>query len=266
MSSANAMAVYGVEKITPERAYEIGMLFFKIIGLTVTASGYYKYRKDRSEEDVDFVETSLVDLKSKIESKNATSFRLYCESKDGILWDASFGYSTTDFGGFYHIDAQGLPSSFGELQFVQFIEGICTSNSLDYAIFYSVDDVSEGLYYAEGENLVSIYSCENPTLFSRETGGRYKGAERYKKQILRMVYPINVINEGHLKLPVASFSLREWILSDSRHGVLKPSSDNNWIWKVERKELEQVNNKLGEEGILISWKPSRPSRKVKLLP
>jgi len=266
MGSANAMAVYGVEKITPARAYEIGMLFFQTIEFPVTASGYYRYRSDKSEEDVEFVEASLVDLKARIESKNATSFRLYCESRNGILWDASFGYSTNEFGGFYHIDAQCLPPNFGEQQFVDFIESIYPSDSLDYAIFYTVGDVAEGLYYAEGENLVNIYSYENPVLFNRETGGRYKGAERYKKHALRMVYPINVINHGHLELPVASISLREWILSDSRYGVLKPISDSRWIWKVESKDLEEVNNTLGVEGVLISWKHARSSKKAKLLP
>jgi len=265
MSASNAMAIYGIERITPERAYEAGVCFFQTIGLAVTVSGFYKYRKDRAEEDIDFIEVSLADLKGEIQSGSATSFRLYCESNSGVLWDASFGYSTTDFGGFYHIDAQGLPSSFGDEQFLSFIEAFSTSNSLDYAIFYSVDDASEGLYYASGENLVSVYSYENPTLFSRETGGRFKGAERYRGELLRMVYPINVISERHLKIQVGSCNLREWILSDSRNGDLELGVNNTWVWKVEGNDLERVNSLLGENGVLISWKPPRSSKKSKLL-
>ncbi|KIC82235.1 hypothetical protein [Pseudomonas sp. C5pp] len=266
MCAANAMAIYGIEKITPEFVYELGVRFFKIIGLDITTSGYYKYRKDRSGEDIDFVEVSLADLSREVKSGRATSFRLYCESENGFLWDASFGYSTTDFGGFYHIDAQGLPSSFGEEEFLEFIDGVCLFGSLDYAIFYSVDDVSEGLYYAGGENLISVYNYENLTLFSRGTGGRFKGVERYKNEMLRMVYPINVVNEGHLKLQVGPYSLRDWILSDSRHGVLKLSANDMWVWMVEGKNLEHVNKELGGESVLISWKSSRSSRRAKLLP
>jgi len=266
MSAANAMAVYGIERVTPEHAFEAGLLFFQAIGLAITGSGFYKFRSDKSEEDIDFVEVSLADLKGEIRSGNATSFRLYCESNSGVLWDASFGYSTTDFGGFYHIDGQGLASSFGGEQFRSFIEAFTASNSLDYAIFYSVDDVSDGFYYASGENLVSIYNYENPTLFSRETGGRFKGAERYRDKLLRMVYPINVIGEAHLKIQVGSCSLREWILSDSRHGDLKLGVNDIWLWQVKVEELERINNLLGEHGVLISWKPPRSSKKAKLLP
>lgn len=266
MHTTNAMAIYGIEQITPETAYELGMLFFQIIGLAITSSGYYKAGKNISEEDIEFIEASLTDLKREIKANNATSFRLYCESESGALWDASFGYSTTDFGGFYHIDAQADPAHFERGDFLDFINKFCNPNPLSYAIFYSADDVSEGLYYAEDENLVSIYNYESPGLFSKETGGRFKGAERYKNKTLRMVYPINIINKEHLSLQIKGRSLRDWILSNIRHGTLKEISNKTWAWEIESKNLEQVNNELGSEGMLISWKSSHPSRKSKLLP
>jgi hypothetical protein len=266
MHTANAMAIYGTEKVTTARAYDMGLLFFQIIGLAITNSGYYKYRKDRSDEDFDFIESSLLDLRGEIEANSATSFRLYSESKSGDLWEASFGYSTTDFGGFCHIDAQGMPPNLGGKEFLEFIDSFCKHESLSYAIFYSTNDVSEGLYYAEGENLVNIYKHENSILFSRETGGRFKGAERYKDAMLRMVYPVNLINEKHLNLQVGDCNLRQWILSNNQHGTLKSTAHKMWIWEVEDKKLEQVNNELGEAGLLISWKSSRSSRSAKLLP
>ncbi|MNJ36606.1 hypothetical protein GPJ81_10585 [Pseudomonas alkylphenolica] len=266
MCAATAMAIYGIEKVTPERAYEMGLLFFRNIGLVVTASGYYKYRKDRSEEDIDFVEVPLADLKDEIQAKNATSFRLYCENNSGELWDASFGFSTTDFGGFYHFDAQCVLPYFEKEKFIAFIEVLCESRELEYAIFYQVDDVSEGFYYAEGENLVSVYGYENPNSFSRETGGRFKGAERYRNKMLRMVYLVNVVNEGHLGLDVEGVILRDWILSDERHGTLNANASGMWIWEVEEKDLAYVNKILGESGVLISWKPSRPSKVSRFLP
>lgn len=95
-----AIAIYGTENIPPETAYEIGMLFFKVIELDITSTGYYKYREDRSEEDIDFIEVSLSDLKNELKNKNATSFRFYNESEKSNYWTASFGFSTSDFGGF----------------------------------------------------------------------------------------------------------------------------------------------------------------------
>lgn len=266
MCASNAMAVYGIEKIKPEFAYEMGLLFFKIIGLPVTASGYYKCREDRGDEDIDFVEVPLAKLKDEIEAKNATSFRFFCESKTGVLWDASYGYSTTNFGGFYHLDAQCVSPFFVKDKFLEFISVLCESNGFEYAIFYPADDVSDGFYYAEGENLVSIYDYENPNLFNRETGGRFKGAERYKNKMLRMVYPINVVNEEHLDLDVEGSSLREWILSQKRHGYLKSAAGKFWIWEVDCGDLEYVNRRLGELGLLISWKSPRRSAGSRFLP
>ncbi len=80
-----AIAIYGTENIPPETAYEIGMLFFKVIELDITSTGYYKYREDRSEEDIDFIEVSLSDLKNELKNKNATSFRFYNESEKAII-------------------------------------------------------------------------------------------------------------------------------------------------------------------------------------
>lgn len=266
MCSATAMAIYGVNKNTPEHSYDIGLLFFSSIGLDVTASGYYKCREDRSEEDIDFVEVSLNDLKSEIQNGQATSFRLYCENKHGELWDASFGYSTTDFGGFYHFDAQCVLPYFSKEKFISFIEVLCNLKALEYAIFYNVDDVSGGFYYAGGEGFVSIYDCEAPSLFSRETGGRFGGAERYRDEMLRMVYPVNVLNEKHLCLSVQNVSLRDWVLSDNRHGIISPCANGMWVWEVNEKDLVHVNGVLGESGILISWRLPRSSKRSKFLP
>jgi len=266
MCAATAMAVYGVENFAAVSALEVGLMFFQAIGLKITSSGYYKYRVNRDEEDIDFVEVSLVDLKEAIKTKGATSFRLYCENKSGKLWDASFGYSTPDFGGFYHFDAQCVHPYFDKEKFMTLMEKLAESRSFGYAIYYSVDDVSDGFYYAEGENLVSIYSYENPALFSRETGGRFKGAERYKDKLLRMVYSVNVLNEKHLCLDVEGASLRDWILSNDRYGPLKAIANGMWVWEVDEKELAQVNKVLGGAGVLISWKSTRSSQRSKFLP
>lgn len=266
MSTAKAMAVYGIEEIPVKLAYEVGLLFFSTVGLGITAAGYYRYREDRTDEDIDFIEVSPPELRSEIEAGRATSFRLYYASENNDLWDASFGYTTTDFGGFYHFDAQCLCRNFGNDKFLQFVEKLGELSEFRYAIFYSADDVSEGFYYAGGENLISVYDYENPILFSKETGGRFKGEERYKNKMLRMVYPLNVINEEHLNLKIEGAKLQDWILSEERRGLLKQSLNRMWVWEVKEEDLEYVNAELGAAGLLIAWKPLRTAKKRKLIP
>ncbi|MFR0675973.1 hypothetical protein ACLUUI_20100 [Enterobacterales bacterium AW_CKDN230030176-1A_HGKHYDSX7] len=266
MSDTSGMAMYGIEANPIGYIFEMGVLFFKVIGVSITAAGYYKYREDRSEEDIDFVEASLDGLRIAIGNGDATSFRLFHEREDGYLWGASFGYSTKDFGGFYHIDAQGCSLNLTQDNFLDFIGQFCMSGSMGYAIFYHTDDVSEAMDYAAGQNLIRIYGFENPSLFSRETGGRFKGLERYRAEKLRMVYPVNIINDAHLKLNIGERCLREWISSDMSHGTLAQVTENLWCWGVNENYLDLVNNELGPEGILVSWKPSRPRKASKRIP
>lgn len=265
MSKVNALAIYGVEENSPRQIYELGLVFFKVLGLNITAAGYYKYREDRSEEDLDLIEISLSDLKLAIDAGSATSFRFYYESSDGILWGAGFGYSTKDFGGFYHIDAQGLSSYLSQEKFLEFASEFRKSCSMDYAIFYPADDVADAFSYAAGVNFVNVYSFEKPKLFCKETS-LFEGLERYKKEKLRMVYSANVINDAHLKLRVGACSLREWISSDVSRGSLRQGSSNLWFWTVEDRELERINNELGAHGVLISWEPPKPPKTPRKIP
>ncbi|MDO7909969.1 hypothetical protein Q6A49_05415 [Pseudomonas sp. 22-AL-CL-001] len=266
MRNANALAVYGIEENTPKKIYEIGLMFFEAMGLSITSAAYYKYREDRSEEDLYLIDVSLSDLRLAIENGSATSFRLYHESNSRALWDASFGYSTKDFGGFYHIDAQGLASHFSQEKFLEFASNFCTTGSMDYAIFYSTDDVTDAFYYAAGGNFVRVYDYEDPDLFNMETGGVFEGAELYKKEKLRMTYSANIINDAHLALRIGAYSLREWISSDASHGALRQGPRNLWFWTVDERELDKVNNELGTHGVLISWKPPKPPKKPRKIP
>lgn len=265
MSDVNALAIYGIEENAPMQIYELGLIFFKMLGISITAACYYKYREDRSEEDIDLIEVSLSDLKLAIDAGNATSFRLYHERSNGILWGAGFGYSTKDFGGFYHIDAQGWPSCLSQDKFLEFASEFLKSGSMDYAIFYSADNVADAFDYAAGENFVSLYGCESSKLFCKETS-LFDGLERYKKEKLRMVYSANVINDAHLEQQVSGCSLREWILGDASHGSLRQKANSLWFWTVNDQNLEEINNELGAQGILISWKLPKPPRKFRKIP
>ncbi|WP_431225802.1 hypothetical protein ACQ86O_21875 [Serratia sp. L9] len=212
------------------------------------------------------MEVSLSDLKNELKNKNATSFRFYNESEKSNYWTASFGFSTSDFGGFYHFDAQCALSKRGKEKFIEFIKELSSKNNFSYGIVYNPDNVADGFYYAEGGNFVQIYQCENPMFFEKETGGIYEGQERYKNTMLRMVYPVNVINRHHLDIVIENVSLKEWISSNEKHGSLEGLNNNLWLWTVEDTELDEVNRYLGEAGVLISWKPLATKKTARKLP
>ncbi|RKO74912.1 hypothetical protein C5E04_21755 [Pectobacterium parmentieri] len=247
-----AIAIYGIDNIDPELAFDIGFSFFKIVGFDVNVAGYYDYKGD--EGDVEFVEVSLVELKDKIIEKEVTSFRLYSNSKKNKYWDVSFGYSTKDFGGFYHFDAQCVQGKEVKEKYIEFIRVLSCRAPFSYGVVYRNESVIDGFYYSEGGNFVQVYQYEDPVLFEMETGGVYEGRERYNETMLRMVYPINVVNESHLAIDVNGFSLREWILSGEERGWLEKLNNEMWLWEVPEKNLDEVNALLGEVGVLISWK------------
>ncbi|MBB6674774.1 hypothetical protein [Cohnella nanjingensis] len=73
------MAMYDASDVTPLEACNVGESFFDAIGASITTTGYYTYKNDEDGLHVDWIETSLSDLKSKIVSKEVTAFRLYSE-------------------------------------------------------------------------------------------------------------------------------------------------------------------------------------------
>ena len=82
-----------------------------------------------------------------------------------------------------------------------------------------------------------------------------------------MIYTANIINHHHLEIGVDNTTLKDWILSDKSHGTLEKLSDKLWLWQVAENELDNINNFLGQLGLLISWKlptpePEKPKRRL----
>lgn len=258
-----AMAIYGIDTIPTEKAYEIGRLFFDVIGLDATIAIYPKYKEDRSEGDIDFIEVSLPKLKDEIKNNNVTNFRFFHESKSNRYWKASFGYSTNTFGAFSHIDAQ-FASAESEYKCLEFIKKLSAISNFCYGIIYHPNNVGDGFFYAQGGNFVKVFSNEDPLLFSKWI--KCTSDKCYQPPMLRMVYPFNVISQQHLDTAVMGDTLNEWILRDKKHGVLEKLSDRKWLWTVADSDLDAVNKLLGEAGILISWRPFNAKKRVRKLP
>ncbi|MEW5289575.1 hypothetical protein ABW286_10360 [Erwinia papayae] len=261
-----AIAIYGTESVLPETAFRIGMDYFQCIELPVTKTSYFNYLANGDHQgDHETLELSVSELKERIYHNDATSFRLYSEKKGHLPWLASFGYSTNEFGGFFHLDGQYPDDCHSDEKIIDFINRLSINSAEVYGIVYSCDKVSNAFYYSAGNNLVNVYPYENSSLFKKETPGRFQGEERYKFSKLRMIYPINILNENHLLINVNGITLQEWILEDKSHGLLEMLNNGLWLWRVENDIINPVNEYLGELGILISWKKilsKRPPKKI----
>lgn len=260
------IAIYGTENITPQEACKLGELLFTHVGINVTGAGYYKFlEKGEHAGDHDIVEISLIELKGKIGKNAIETFRIYCEAKDAQPWVASFGYTTNAIGGFCYIDAQFPYVDDALTTIVNFFKAL-GQFSFSYGIGYFADKATKSFYYATGDNMVNLYPYENTSLFKRECPGRFEGQARYKSNMLRMVYLVNVINQNHLNVMVDGVSLKEWILSDEKHGFLEKLNNDMWLWEVQENNLNEVNTLLGQAGILLSWNPMPLKKTAKKLP
>lgn len=250
-----ALALYGVENVNPKLALKFAKHFFACMNLSITGAGYYKYLSDEDHVgDHDLVALELAELEARVNNGTATAFRIYNESPGAIPWFASFGYSTNDFGSFYHFDGQCSDGSVGLESLIKFVKDISADIVVPYGIIYNCEKVSKAFSYAAGNNMVAIYPYENSSAFKKEVPGRFQGRERYKEDLLRMVYPVNLLSSRHLEAHVEGVVLRDWIGESGGRGSLETLTSSTWLWYVEADQLQNVNKSLGEAGILISWK------------
>lgn len=262
-----AMALYGTENLSPELALKLGISYFSQMGLSITGAAYYTHLINGDHVgDHNLIEITLSELTEKVKKKSASAFRLYNESGDFTPWSASYGFNTNDFGSFYHIDAQSDGERSALSNYVAFFKEIALKTSATYGIVYQPASISKGFNYASGANFTSLYPYESSVKFNKEALGLYGGQKRYCDQFLRMVYEINLLNLKHLSIDVAGKPLRNWISESDNHGMLEKITESLAIWHVKEENLDDINNKLGNLGILLSWNPTASKKHSKKLP
>ncbi|MFB0773536.1 hypothetical protein [Proteus cibi] len=263
----SGIALYNTEKLNSKNALDLAETFFKIFDLIITSAGYYKkieYGAYKGEHDI--VMGSLSDLKKQIGENNTISFRIYSEKNDIKPWYASFGYTTEQLLGFSYIDIQ-YPSICNESKLItKYINSLDPNITFSYGINYSCEKVTTAFYYATDTNLSSIYLYEKTSLFEEECPGRFKGKARYKASMLRMVYPVNIINSNHLDIIINNITLKEWIFNNKKNGSIIKMKNNMWLWLVDSNQIDRINKTLGETGVLISWSPLHLEKKKRKLP
>ncbi len=83
--------------------------------------------------------------------------------------------------------------------------------------------------------------------------GRPNG--KYKIGDLRDIYPYNMLTEPHLIRQVGSQTLKDWILSNPKHGTLEKVTDKHWLWSIDSEQIPMIQEALEPTGILLCYRP-----------
>lgn len=263
------IAIYDTENINANEALNIGLSFFEAIGVSVNAATYYKFLKDGDHKgDHELSDISLKHLQENVLTGSCDAFWLYHERKGSTPWYAAFSRETGAYGSFPHLTA------FCELSLEEVYVPL-TSWLADvakryprfsYGIMYSTAEMTDAYYYAAGNNGATLFPYENGFAFNKETPGIYKGKGRYSGEMLRMIYPCNLVNSHHLQLDIDGVNLGEWIRDNEQRGKLTKLGEDLWLWEVEPAYLDLVNQACGEAGHLLAWKPLLPKKSKRKLP
>ena len=166
----------------------------------------------------------------------------------------------------------GHKESFEKSEWYAIGSSFCKILQPKYAIFYEIpySYFPQGYDIGLQNNALDI----NPShwLFNRrhlDLRNRIcKWAQLNKKEFdicssghLREVYPINFINENHLRYEVFSkITLKDWILAEDCRGKLEKVTDELWAWIIEESDLEKVTIDLAPSDICLCVNRENPQR------
>ncbi|WP_175854244.1 hypothetical protein [Burkholderia cepacia] len=264
---STGIVIYGTDPNQAASALSMAENLFRQFGGEATNAFFLEFVVRGGERFVDDHETSLADLRGRIATGEVAAFQVYSnEEKNGVPV-ISFGHNVPEFEGLSFVDVQiGRSIQEIKIELEEFIKNIAINMSFKYAIAYDAENSSIAYKYSTGVNLVRIFPFENTSLFTRDLPGRSPGSASYEGKKLRMIYPVNVLNEEHLEIRVNDLSLKEWIKSDSSRGSLENIPNSMWLWSVKTTDLPEVNNACGEAGILLAWQKASANKPTRKLP
>ncbi|WP_155644478.1 hypothetical protein [Burkholderia anthina] len=264
---STGIVIYGIDSTQAAVVLEVAESLFRQLGEEAFGATFMKFGARDGAKIIEDHEISIGDLKKGVSDGEIVGFQMCSNGKDGGVPNVSFGCSNRKFGGISFLDVQIEESVYKiKIEVERFLENFVARSSCKYAIAYDAKDSLTAYKYSVGVNLVRIFDFENTSLFTRELPGRVPGTESYERVKLRMIYPLNVLNEEHLEIRVGDLSLREWIASDLCRGSMRSISNNMWLWSVEEADLVEINSACGEAGILIAWQKASANRVVRKLP
>lgn len=269
ITGCTGIALYCTESITPIETYEIGLSFFESIDVKVNDASYYKLLENGDHKgDHDIFEASPNQLKKMIAENEVSSFWIYHNLKKQVPWHVAFSRQTQEFSGFYYLMAIcDFPIEETYEPLTKWLMRLANRYpQFPYGILYTSDKITNAIYYAAGNNAARMFPYEDVFAFKKETPGLYDGKGRYSGEMLRMVYPCNLINRRHLQIEIEGMELKDWIMNSKDCGTLTELGQDLWMWEVGMEHLERVNQACGEAGFLVTWKPQHPKKPRRKLP
>ncbi|MCA8061007.1 MULTISPECIES: hypothetical protein [unclassified Burkholderia] len=261
------IVIYGTDPTQAASALSMAENLFRQFGEEAAKAMFLEFVVRNGERFVEDHEISLAELKVKVLAGEAAAFQISNDGGAGGGLSISFGHNVPEFEGFSFVDVQISDSVYKVNKEVEvFLEEAVARVSFKYAIAYDAVNMTAAYKYSSGVNLTRIFPFENTSLFTKDLPGRVPGSASYEGVKLRMVYPLNVLNEQHLGIRVNDISLREWIGADPRRGSLKNISNKMWLWSVKESDLLEINNACGEAGILLAWQKTQANKPARKLP
>ncbi|WP_240202635.1 hypothetical protein [Burkholderia sp. LMG 13014] len=258
---------YGTDPAQAASALAAARNLFSRFGREATNAFFWEFVVRNGERFVGEHEVLPADLEGRISVGEATAFQVYNDGERDGASAISFSYNAPAYGGLSFIDVQiGMSIHEIDEKVAEFLKNVAMLMSFKYAIAYGAENASIATKYATGVNLNRIFPFESTSLFTRDLPGRSPGTASYERGKLRMVYPLNVLNEEHVEIRVDDLSLKEWIRSDASRGSLESISNSMWLWSVKETELFGVNNACGESGILLAWQKAPVNKPLRKLP
>lgn len=113
--------------------------------------------------------------------------------------------------------------------------------------------------YIRAFNGPNLFKNENQALFQQDYRLNRPG-KTYRGQRLRMVYPLNILNDTHLSISIGGGTLKDFISQGPENGKLSPLPGELHLWTVDTLMLQRLNDALGAAGALISWQTSAATK------
>ncbi|MDP8099279.1 hypothetical protein [Pasteurella atlantica] len=253
----NGITLYDLNTLPIKTIYQFAHHFFNLFNIIPNHISYMQsHSSDSQGETVSEIEASLEELQYQIDNNLIDNFRLLYSSTDR-LWDVGFAFfdKQSEVGEeMNYIEIQFLDniSTLESEKIIHFLTTISAKTHIVYGIGYQLyGSMSEVFSYALGLGVETLYNNESPYEWGEQLPSRTDETPLYFNQ-LRMVYPINILNDNHLNFPLSQLTLKAWILSNNKNGKITNLDNQNYLWLVEASELERINAGLSKEGILIS--------------
>lgn len=249
------LALYDWESnFTASDFYDVACSFFVAAGVDPDCGSL---RRETQNESRTLKLSTIASRIKKPEYAQAPSVELYHTIPNYAQlvfgWDVTVGYHADDIRDMCFCAGVEL-TKLGIDYMANLVERISHLTNLTYGIGYTRAFRDGPDLYALGMGTNPDYSPEGRRAADR-VGAWFReriGQNRHLLGYLRDVYPLNVISQPHLDMPVNGMPLGEWIRHAADRGTLRPLAGGAWLWRIEDAQVANVQAELEAAGLLIA--------------